>query len=139
MSSTNKYRILFVAICLFIGFAIYMNSGTPTEYLNSKKLDSENVTSITIERINDKKNIIYKEPSQIQSLIKRLITSEKIRIKDVRSSRRVIYCKIHLTNDEDILFKFQESKIEGKFIREGNYFYKNDSLFNELSSLFDNQ
>lgn len=116
-----------------------MNSGTPTEYLNSKKLDSENVTSITIERINDKKNIIYKEPSQIQSLIKRLITSEKIRIKDVRSSRRVIYCKIHLTNDEDILFKFQESKIEGKFIREGNYFYKNDSLFNELSSLFDNQ
>lgn len=130
----NKYRILFVVICLFIGFAIYMNSGSSTEYINSKKLDSIDVKNITIKRISDKKTIVYTDPSQIQHIINRLLNSNKVRIKDVRNSIRAIYCRINLINNEEVLFKFQESEIEGKFIRQGNHFYRNDSLYNELSN-----
>lgn len=134
MSSTNKYRILFVAICLFIGFAIYMNSGTPTEDLDPKVLNMENIERVEIKRVSDDKVITLNDMATRQ-LIEDLLSSKKTKIKDPRYSRGDYYLKIFFLDKKILLFGFQESKSEGKFFWGDGGYYQNDSLYFKLSKL----
>jgi hypothetical protein len=133
---TLKYKIGFLIACIFIGFVIYINSGTPKEDINPKELALSNIEKIEINKLKGSKIITIRDTSEIKPLINQLLKLKKAKIENPRNSESIYYCRIYFADSTSELIGFKEHRFLGRFLfyKTGNF--KNDSLFKIIENTY---